>query len=243
MSWTSFDFDRGMTPEEKEWIVALAVSDTNLFVGGIVNTGVWRRSLLETPPALPDRPANLMVVAGDRRLNLAWSASATPNVLYRLYRSTEAATGFLPVIDSIAATSVADTGLVNGTTYFYTVRAFDPQSGLESDSSNIASGRPRSEAAGVAVRPADGSQGAVTVSPNPLTSYGTVRYRLDGRTTVSITLFDALGRTVASPVVDEIQEGGEHEVSLAVEDLLPGVYLCRLSGGNAELFVTVVVVR
>jgi uncharacterized protein (DUF1786 family) len=70
-----------------------------------------------------------------------------------------------------------------------------------------------------------------------------LRYSLDRRASVSLTLHDALGRIVAMPIGGEIQERGEHRFSLSTEDLEPGIYSCRLRAGVVEMFTRLVVVR
>jgi hypothetical protein len=87
------------------------------------------------------------------------------------------------------------------------------------------------------------SSSAVQVHPNPVVFSGTVRYRLDARASVSITINDALGRVVAQPVVDAVQEAGEHEIALPTDDLTAGVYLCSVNAGGVEQTVRFVVVR
>ena len=73
----------------------------------------------------PPAPANLTATAGDTEVSLSWDAvpGATE---YRIYRAATAAPDPLARIaenDTIIVTTYTDTGLTNGTTYRYTVRA------------------------------------------------------------------------------------------------------------------------
>ena len=94
-----------------------------------------------TPIALPPAaPSGLTATAGKGQVSLAWSAvpGATS---YRVYRGAstggEAAT---PVATGLTAPAFVDTGLTNGTTYYYTVTAVGP--GGESAKSTEASAMP-----------------------------------------------------------------------------------------------------
>ncbi len=71
-----------------------------------------------TPPAAP---TGLNAVAGDGLVTLSWAASPTATA-YRIYRSTTAGSpGSL--IGSSATPGYSDAAVVNGTTYYYVVRA------------------------------------------------------------------------------------------------------------------------
>ena len=86
-------------------------------------------------------------------------------------------------------------------------------------------------------------QMSFTVFPNPASASSMLQYFLTGESSVSITIYDALGRIVARPVVGEMESGGPHEVSFETKDLPPGLYSCRLSAGGGETVARVVVVR
>ncbi len=74
-----------------------------------------------TPPAVPAAPTNLAATAGNAQIALSWTAS-TGASSYNLYRGT--ATGAETLLKSgLTATSYTDTGLTNGTAYFYQVAA------------------------------------------------------------------------------------------------------------------------
>jgi hypothetical protein len=72
----------------------------------------------------------------------------------------------------------------------------------------------------------------LSIQPNPVTEHVTMNYRLVNRSMVSVTIHDALGRIVSQPVVDVIQESGEHRVVMDAEGLAAGAYHCSISAGN-----------
>jgi hypothetical protein len=79
------------------------------------------------PPPPPQPPANLTASAiSASQIHLSWSASATPNVTYSVFRSTTS--GFAPssanqIASGITGTTFSDAGLVCATAYFYRVEA------------------------------------------------------------------------------------------------------------------------
>jgi hypothetical protein len=191
----------------------------------------------------PQSPTDLGVSVRDRSLLLSWSPSTTPGVAYRVLRSLTGGTGFQTIIDSMSIVSVIDTGLVNGRTYYYVVRAFDPGSRLESPNSNEASGTPRRLAGGVENHLVDKLLPTLTPVPNPISATVALQYVLDYRTSVTLTITDALGRIISSPLVDEMQESGKHEVLVAAGELAPGSYICHLRAADFEASTKIVVVR
>ena len=80
--------------------------------------------------------------------------------------------------------------------------------------------------------PAAPSDLGLMVFPNPVADQGTVRYHLPRAGAVTFTLFDALGRAVASPLVEAWQPAGRREVRFAAAALPPGVYIARLQSNE-----------
>lgn len=66
--------------------------------------------------------------------------------------------------------------------------------------------------------------------PNPFHSSTTLSYTLSQATEVHVTIYDVLGRAVAT-LVDELQTPGEHRVGFHAENLPAGVYIYRLEAG------------
>jgi acid phosphatase type 7 len=96
-----------------------------------------------TPQALqtPAAPTNLTVSRnGKRKLMLTWAQSISPGVTQnKVYRSTTSGGPYALVATIPAATTYQNNGLTSGTTYYYVVTAVN-SSGLESATSNQASG-------------------------------------------------------------------------------------------------------
>lgn len=83
-------------------------------------------------------PTNLTAAAGNQQVVLTWNPSAGATS-YRVKRAT-ANGGPYTIIASPTSTNYTDTGLTNGTTYYYVVTAVN--SGGESGNSNQASATP-----------------------------------------------------------------------------------------------------
>jgi autotransporter-associated beta strand protein len=72
--------------------------------------------------AIPSAPTNLAATAGNAQAVLSWSASATTTGYY-LKRSTTNGGSYATIVGNYGATSYTNTGLANGTTYYYVVSA------------------------------------------------------------------------------------------------------------------------
>jgi hypothetical protein len=90
----------------------------------------------------PAAPTQLVATAGNTQVALSWTAGSGA-ASYNLYRGTAAGgEGTTPVATGITTVTHTDTGLTNGTTYFYKVAAVNP--GGTSPLSNQASAKPMS---------------------------------------------------------------------------------------------------
>ncbi len=97
-----------------------------------------------TAPAVP---ANVVATAGDGAVTLDWDAATAADLKgYNVYRSTDAEVATTPAnlltTDPIAATTLTDTALSNGTSYHYVVTSVD-RSGNESAASEIVTAEPK----------------------------------------------------------------------------------------------------
>ncbi|OQX51593.1 hypothetical protein B5M47_00145 [candidate division CPR3 bacterium 4484_211] len=108
----------------------------------------------------PDAPTDITAVSGSTQVELSWTNPSQADFDHvNIYRSTtEGSLGDL--VKSSADSSVAsytDTGLVNGTTYYYTLRSVDER-GNESTNANQVSATPEAElpVTGVSLREALG---------------------------------------------------------------------------------------
>jgi hypothetical protein len=90
-----------------------------------------------SPPAAP---TNLSATAGNSQATLSWTGS-TGATSYNVYRATSSGgEGSTPITTGLTGTSYTNTGLTNGTTYYYKVAAVN--SGGTSTQSNEASATP-----------------------------------------------------------------------------------------------------
>src|SRR5262249_35000433 len=77
--------------------------------------------------APPSAPTGVTAIAGNTQISLKWTASAGATS-YNIYRGTTAGgEGASPVATGITTTSFTDTGLTDGTTYYYRVTAVNPR--------------------------------------------------------------------------------------------------------------------
>lgn len=102
-----------------DWLLTLGNFDGDL---DEVRISSVVRSDGGTAPVLPPAPTGLVATAGDASVELAWSAVASATS-YIIERGTSAQGPFQSIADPVQATSYADAGLVNGTTYHYRVLA------------------------------------------------------------------------------------------------------------------------
>ncbi len=70
--------------------------------------------------------------------------------------------------------------------------------------------------------------------PNPFSTLTTIVYRLAQRTPVTLALYDALGRRVAT-LADAVMEQGTHQAQFDGSGLSAGVYRCVLLAGGTAL--------
>lgn len=85
----------------------------------------WERTAKLVLGQAPSPVTNFTIAQGDKRLLLKWDASTASDFShYELYRGTSSGSES-PYVDDLTAAGYIDTGLVNGTTYYYKVRVVD----------------------------------------------------------------------------------------------------------------------
>lgn len=87
------------------------------------------------------------------------------------------------------------------------------------------------------------SEQRLIIQPNPLSASCEIFYSLPSRGIVSLIIYDALGRIVAQPISETVQDIGEHNVSIDLGHLNSGIYQCRLTFENNEKVAKMVVVH
>lgn len=90
------------------------------------------------PPSPPNPPTGFAAAAGDQKVDLTWNASAGATS-YNVKRSTTSGSGYV-FVANVTATSFSNTGLANGTTYYFVVTALNSVG--ESGNSGEASATP-----------------------------------------------------------------------------------------------------
>jgi hypothetical protein len=93
----------------------------------------------------PPAPTNLAATAGNGQVSLSWTAS-TGATGYTVKRSTTAGGPYTAAAPGVTTTTYTDTGLTNGTKYFYVVTASSANG--ESGNSNEASATPTAPQSG-----------------------------------------------------------------------------------------------
>ena len=120
-------------------------------------------SATPAPLPAPAAPANLTANAGDRFNSLTWSAVSAATS-YNVYRSTASESeGNTPIQTGVTGTTFTDTGLTNGTTYYYQVTAVNTNG--ESAKSSEASATPAAATGQTIGINFVGGSGNVTVMP------------------------------------------------------------------------------
>lgn len=117
-----------------------------------VSKGIARWTDNFTPPTEPyeggtptpsvPAPTNLNATAGDAKATLNWNA-VTGATGYNVKRSTTAGGPYTTIASNVSGTSYVDSGLTNGTIYYYVVTAITANG--ESGNSNEASATPKAD--------------------------------------------------------------------------------------------------
>ena len=77
------------------------------------------------------------------------------------------------------------------------------------------------------------------VYPNPFSGSTMISYSLPVDSQVNIALFNSQGKMILS-LKDTFEPAGDYQLPVESEDMLPGIYFCRISIGN-ELFIKKIV--
>ena len=169
---TGYDIYRGTAPGgESATAVATNVSGTSFTDTGRVNGTTYYYTVAAvnavgispqsgeasaTPQATaPSAPLAVTAGAGNASVSVSWSAPASdggsPVTGYNVYRGTTAGgESATPVAANVVTTGFTDTGLANGTTYFYRVAAVNA-AGISPQSAEV-SATPRAPSAAAFVR-------------------------------------------------------------------------------------------
>lgn len=83
------------------------------------------------PPPPPSAPTGVTAVAGSTQVSLTWSA-ANGAASYIVKRSTASGGPYTAVASGVTDTAYTDTGLINGTTYYYVISSVGASEGQNS---------------------------------------------------------------------------------------------------------------
>lgn len=86
-------------------------------------------------PSAPAPGASLSVTTGANQVRLSWSGFSQ-DMSYKLLRSTQRGGPYTTILSEYTATNYYDSGLTNGTTYYYVVRGANP-SGVSQNSNEV----------------------------------------------------------------------------------------------------------
>jgi subtilisin family serine protease/subtilase family serine protease len=121
---------------------------TTTISGGRLNV----RRALQACSEPPATPSGVTALGGDRQVRLNWSEAAGAST-YRVKRSATSGGPYTVVISNLKARQFTDTGLVNGTTYYYVVSGVNV----------LGEGAPSTEVSATPQLPADMIVSAFTV--------------------------------------------------------------------------------
>jgi len=76
--------------------------------------------------------------------------------------------------------------------------------------------------------------------PNPFRDQTTISYYIPYKENVKITILDSSGRALSSPV-DKSHEPGSYDLTLQGENLIPGIYFCRMEVGESAKTIKLIV--
>jgi fibronectin type 3 domain-containing protein len=150
----------------------------------------------------PAAPAGLAATAGNGSVGLTWTAS-TGATSYSIYRGTASGAEGATPVGTTTSTSFTDTGLTNGTAYFYKVTA-----------SNSAGTSPDSNEA--TATPASGSGGLLLSQAQPATASSVQGAGYPASNAVDGSLSTRWSSAFSDPQWLEVDLGATHSISKVV---------------------------
>src|SRR5690606_6543834 len=91
-------------------------------VYSLTSANITSAFLQITPGDVPSAPTGLIAASGNAQVQLSWNAVSGATG-YNVKRSTTSGGPYTNVQTNVSGTSFTDTGLTNGTTYYYVVTA------------------------------------------------------------------------------------------------------------------------
>ncbi len=191
----------------------------------------------------PAAPQNLQGIAGNQQAYLSWHKNSEVDVAkYYVYRNTTNNPGSATLIDSTnhPDTMYTATGLTNGTTYYFWVRAVDRYCVARiSAYSNVTTVTPVNVPNQTEVPK---FFALYQNYPNPFNPVTDIKYDIPKESFVELTVYDLLGREVAV-LVNEIKKPGRYSAKWGSENMPSGVYIYRMKAGNFEKTMKMVLLK
>jgi fibronectin type 3 domain-containing protein len=147
--------------------------------------GLYSAEVNGTATGVPANPPGLAAVAYDTFVVLTWNA-ATGADNYNVLRSTTSGSGYAPVASGVTTTGYTNTGLANGTTYYYVVQAHNGV-GTSGNSTEVsATPQPLAAPTGLAAVGYGSQAGLSWTAPFGATSFNVLRSTTSGSGYASI---------------------------------------------------------
>lgn len=171
------DYSTGTTYENPSVVGGVTYYFVVTAINSVGESGFSNQaSATPTLPPPPAAPTGLTATPGDARVALSWNESAGAD--YSVVKRSTSSSGPYTTVTSLVGSSYLDTGLANGTRYYYVVTAVNR--GGESPASNVASAvptAPPTPAAPTALVAAAGKK-KVTLTWTQSTSSGITQNRI-----------------------------------------------------------------
>ena len=224
-------------------------SDGTILASGSRDHTVQLWDVFEWASVVPDAPVNSQAAPGSEQILLSWEAPADDGgsrVIRYAYRQKENGGAFsewVNIPDSrpgeANAGSYTVTGLANGSTYTFELRAVNINGGGRSASATVT----------LPLGPTSTESNELPAEvallgnyPNPFNPETTIGYALPHAGKVRLVVYDLLGHEVAV-LVDGPQPAGRHAVRFRGDHLPSGPYAYRLQAGDEVVVRTMILVK
>lgn len=199
-----------------------------------VSPAPTNNSGLPADTVTPTAPASLTGIAGNTTAQLRWNKNTQFDVWkYFVYRSTTNNPAGSTLIDSTTHpdTAYVATGLTNGTTYYFWVRAVDRFCSRRiSPYSNVATVSPF-----VGIQTTGNEIPKVFALyqnfPNPFNPVTNINFDIPKVSMTRVTVYDILGKEIDVPV-NQVLAAGKYNISFNADKLASGVYFYKIEAGN-----------
>jgi hypothetical protein len=81
-----------------------------------------------------------------------------------------------------------------------------------------------------------------SIVPNPASESAEIRYHLEQETSTTLALYDITGNLIETYLNNQVETGGDHQVTVDAHNLSPGLYYCMLRTAAGQVQTKKVVV-